>query len=111
MATGTIWNIRERLEENFSQAISLLEHAAESPDVRIQIAASAEIRHHLELADKMLREITSMEETLAFQDQVIELLGRISKRERDRFVEAWKKRCAGEPGPTICTKTDDSRVG
>ena len=91
MANGTIWNIRDQLEENFGQVKALLETAAINTDVRVQISAATEIRHHLELANRMLATLADVEAVSQFQDMVFELLGRISKKERDRFVEAWKE--------------------
>ncbi|MEP6756919.1 MAG: hypothetical protein ABJA67_15550 [Chthonomonadales bacterium] len=90
VASGTIWDVRAQLEENFDGVKALLDQAATNTDVRVQIAAATEIRHHLELANRMLATLGEVESVIAFQEMVIDLLGRISKKERDRFVEAWK---------------------
>src|SRR5437773_8713380 len=74
----SVWNVRERLEENFRRVEALLEEMARDGDARVRLAAAAELRHHIGLAEKTLRTAIRAEAVLEFEDVVLAALEQAS---------------------------------
>jgi hypothetical protein len=50
----SVWNVRERLEENFRRVEALLREMEAADDPKMRLAAAAELRQHIALAQKTL---------------------------------------------------------
>ena len=74
MRTRNVWDIRARLQENFSRVEALLREMEVSSEPKLRLAVAAEIRQHLSLAESTLRILTRAEQMKAFQETVLEAL-------------------------------------
>jgi len=83
---ASVWDIRERLQENFQRVESLLREMERDGDARIRLAAAAELRHHLELAQKTLEAAARAEAVRDFQDAVLEMLEEAGVAARARVL-------------------------
>ncbi|HXG24499.1 MAG TPA: hypothetical protein VNJ09_08105, partial [Chthonomonadales bacterium] len=53
-AADSVWDVRQRLQENFRRVEALLREIEDTDDAKMRLAAAAEIRQHIALAEKTL---------------------------------------------------------
>ncbi len=83
----SLWDIRARLEENFRRVETLLGEMEAAQDSRMRLAAAAELRQHLALAEKTLETLSKVEAVRAFEETVLDALGAASAKVRRKVME------------------------
>ena len=81
-----LFNVPRRLQENFARVESILKSIQNEEDWRAKIAAAAELRHHIELAQKTLEAASSVEAVRAFEIAVINILEESGAQVRQRVI-------------------------
>ncbi len=89
---GSVWDVRERLEENFHRVETLLEEMEGTEDPALRLAAAAEIRQHIALAERALRAVSRAEEVRAFEEAVLEALEAANATVRRKVVDILNAR-------------------
>lgn len=83
----SVWDIRKRLEENFNRVETLLREMEVMEDAQLRLAAAAEIRQHIALAERALRAASRAEEVRAFEEVVLTALGTANENIRRKVVD------------------------
>ena len=87
-AALSVWNVFERLQENFERISGILRRIeAEDGDSRIRIAAAAENRKHIELAERLLETALRVEAQRKFEEFVLNALSRASVIQRRAAID------------------------
>ncbi len=90
----SIWDVRERLEENFRRVERLLTEMEMQQVPKMRLAAAAEMRQHIALAEKTLETAARAEAVRAFEEIVLTVLSEASAKVLRRVLEALKARGA-----------------
>ncbi len=91
----SVWDVRERLAENFKRVEAMLGEVQQSGDERIRLAAAAELRHHIALAEKVLETAIGAEAQRIFEETVLSALEKASPALRRKVIGILNGR-AGE---------------
>lgn len=86
------WDVRRTLDESFRQVRSILDGPLTDADPRLRLAACAEIRQHIALAERVLESASSAEAARVFQEIVLDALGAASLKVRKRVLEVLNER-------------------
>ena len=95
----SIWNIAQRLEENFKRVESILAKLESEGTPESQIAAAAELRQHIALAEKALATAVEVHAVEEFQQTVLDALAEAGPVVRKRVIDALTARQSGPPKP------------
>jgi hypothetical protein len=95
----SIWNIAQRLEENFKRVESILRKLEEEGAPESQIAAAAELRQHIALAEKALSTAVEAHAVEEFQQAVLDALAEAGPLVRKRVIDVLSARQTGPPRP------------
>src|SRR3989442_1009869 len=87
-----VFDISARLQENFQRVEAILTGMQSAEDPHIQLAAAAELRQHIIIAERTLETAGSAEAVQRFQNIVIEAVGRISQKARREIINALNQR-------------------
>lgn len=94
---GSVWDVRARLEENFRRVEAVLREMESASDPKMRLAAAAELRQHIALAEKTLETAARAEGVRAFEEVVMEALAAASVRVRRKVMDILNARAdAGE---------------
>ncbi len=88
----SVWNVRERLEENFRRVEALLREMEAADDPKMRLAAAAELRQHIALAQKTLETAARAEAVQAFEEAVMEALEAANVTVRRRVIDVLNER-------------------
>jgi hypothetical protein len=92
----SLWDIRARLDENFRRVAALLEQMEREQEPRMRLAASAELRYHIALAQKTLEAASKEEAVRAFEDIVLAAIAESNTKVWRRVLERLRMRCVNE---------------
>jgi len=92
VAADSVWDVRQRLQENFRRVESLLREMEDAEDSKMRLAAAAEIRQHIALAERTLATATRAEAVRAFEEVVLEALAQANARVRRKVIEVLNAR-------------------
>jgi len=90
----SIWDVRERLQENFERVEAALVQIESEADARLRLAAAEELRQHIALANKTLETAVRAEAVQAFQEVVLQALEEASATVRRKVIEKLNARAA-----------------
>ncbi len=90
--THSVWNVRERLEENFRRVEALLREMETADDPKMRLAAAAELRQHIALAQKTLETAARAEAVQAFEETVLAALEAASVTVRRKVIDVLNER-------------------
>ena len=90
-----LWDVTGRLEENFRRVEAALRQIEMEGDRRLSLAAAAELRQHIALAEKVMQTAISAEGRQKFQETILKALDESSPELRRRVMEILNER-AGE---------------
>jgi hypothetical protein len=107
----SVWDVRDRLEENFRKVMELLGEMETAQDGKMRLAAAAELRQHIALAEKTLETASRAEAVRAFQDSVLDALAEANESVRRRVVELLRTRNAHGRDDTRRVGADAGRDG
>ena len=93
----SIWNIAQRLEENFKRVESILQKLEQEDNPDDQIAAAAELRQHIALAEKDLATAVEAHAVEEFQKAVLEAIAESAPLVRKRVIDFLSARNSGLP--------------
>ena len=82
-----LWDISERLQENFQRVEAILNSITDEDDPRAKIEAAAEMRHHIALAQKTLEAASRVEAVRAFENTVMRILEESGAAIRRRVID------------------------
>ena len=82
----SVWDVRERLAENFKRVELMLAEVERSGDERVRLAAAAELRHHIALAEKVLETAIGAEAQRIFEETVLSALEQTSPALRRKVI-------------------------
>ena len=88
----SVWDVRERLQENFNRVEAILREMEASSDARERLAAAEEIRQHIGLAEKTLETAARAEAVRAFEDVVLSALAEASAAVRKKVIDTLNAR-------------------
>ena len=91
----SVWDVRERLAKNFKRVEAMLGEVQQSGDERVRLAAAAELRHHIALAEKVLETAIGAEAQRIFEETVLSALEKASPALRRKVIGILNGR-AGE---------------
>jgi hypothetical protein len=91
----SLYDVRDRLQENFRRLETLLRNAETGDDPRVLITAAAELRQHIALAEKALDTAIRADAVRAFEDAVLDAIGEASATVRRRVIAHLNQRAAG----------------
>ncbi len=91
----SIWDVRERLQENFERVEAALAQIESDADARLRLAAAEELRQHIALANKTLETAVRAEAIQAFQEVVLQALEEAGAAVRRKVIEKLNARAAG----------------
>lgn len=97
---NTVWNVRERLEENFRRVESILGEMAAQEDPKLRLAAAGELRQHIALAEKTLETAVRAETVRAFEDAVMDALDAAGRQVRRKVLKVLNER--GSSAGLLC---------
>lgn len=97
----SVWDVRERLEENFRRVKALLSEMEMEQEPKMRLAAAAELRQHIALAERTLQAVCRAEAVRAFEDIVLAALADAEVSVRRRVIETLRAR--SEHGRDDCT--------
>jgi hypothetical protein len=83
----TVWDVRRRLDESFGRVLRLLGEAELSEDVKVRLAVSAEIRHHITLAERAVESLAKAEQYMTLEQAVMDALDTVSPDLAERVAE------------------------
>ena len=83
-----VWDIRNRLQENFRRVEALFEQIAAEDDARGRLAAVAEMRRHIELAEKTLERTVDRDAQRDFEEAVLAALESVDVMVRQKVIDA-----------------------
>ena len=98
-STLSIWNLADRLEENFKRVESILLKLEKEDDPDAQIAAAAELRQHIALAEKALATAVENHAVEEFQQAILDALAEAAPTVRKRVIDLLNARETGPPKP------------
>ena len=81
-----IFNIGARLQQNFARVESILRSIQDETEWQARIAAAAELRRHIELAQKTLEAASRVEAVRAFEIAVMNILEESGAQIRQRVI-------------------------
>src|SRR2546421_12110384 len=85
--TLSIWNIAQRLEENFKRVESILQNLESEGTAESQIGAAAELRQHIALAEKALATAVEAHAVEEFQQAILDALADAAPMVRKRVID------------------------
>jgi len=85
---GEVWDIRNRLQENFLRVQALFDQMDPEAHASEKLAAVAELRRHIQLAEKTLERTADREGLARLQSAILSLLEQADPDLRDRLAEA-----------------------
>ena len=88
----SIWNVRERLQENFRRVEALLAEMETQKDLKMRLAAAGEMRQHIALAEKTLETAARAEAVRVFEEIVLTMLTEAGAQVRKAVMDALKAR-------------------
>lgn len=94
----SVWDVRQRLQENFRRVEALLREIEDTDDSKMRLAAAAEIRQHIALAEKTLATATRAEAVRAFEEVVLEALAQASAKVRRKVIDVLNARASDMGG-------------
>ena len=87
--TGSVFNLRKRLEENFSRVEEILTKL-ESGETQDKLVVASELKQHIAAEQKMLETALRAEAVEAFQQAVLAAQEKASATVRKRVIEALR---------------------
>jgi uncharacterized membrane protein YccC len=94
----TIWDITERLQENFRRVEAILNRIeSNDEDAAVQIAAAAEIRQHIALAHKTLECAARLESVRNFESAIFQALDEAGVTVRRKVMDILNARQQATP--------------
>ena len=88
-----IYDIARRLQDNFQQVQRILDRIQQSEEnTELQLAAAAELRQHIALAEKTLESTRRLEAQAHLEQAVIEVLEETSPRLRKKVIDKLNER-------------------
>ena len=88
----TVWEIRDRLDENFQRIRHILENPQPDSANAIQLGAIAEARLNIALAEKAYDSTLNAEAERRFEDAVLQTLERASPNLRKECIRRLNER-------------------
>src|SRR5438477_4284621 len=90
-----LWDVTERLQENFKRVEDALRQIEREGDRRLSLAAAAELRQHIALAEKVMQTAISTDTRQIFEQTILKALEESSPELRRRVIAILNER-AGE---------------
>jgi hypothetical protein len=101
-----IWQIRDRLNENFQRVQQLLARLPADSDSRAQLDLLAEVRQNIALANRASETTVALESAQVFEQAVLDTLERASPNLRKEFIrrlnereQTWRSKYDRRPRP------------
>lgn len=85
---GSVWQIRRSLNASYRVVLSVLESLEAEDDPRPRLAAIAEVRRHIALAQQVLRDGARADAVREFERAVLDVLAGADETLRQRVIEA-----------------------
>jgi hypothetical protein len=82
-----VWDVRERLEENFRRVEAMLTEMQIQEDGRLRLAAAAELRKHIALAESTLAVAVKAETQRLFEETVIAAIAEVGPALRRKVID------------------------
>jgi len=101
---SNVWEVRDRLNENYNRAQQILDTMPEDSDTRSRCGVVAEVRQHIALANRASEITLALEAARVFEDAVIETLANVNPNLRKEFIrrlnereQIWRSRYTRRP--------------
>lgn len=107
---GSVWDVRERLEENFRRVETLLTTVEAGDDPKLCLAAAGEVRQHLALAEKALDTVSRAEAVREFEETVLAVLAEVSPVLRRKVMDALNEKADGQAETADVLRGDEYPV-
>ncbi len=98
-APRTIWDIRERLDENYRRVEALRREFETTDDRKLRLAVVTEMRQHIALAEKTLESAARTEAVRAFEEAVLEALAHADATVRQKVMDVLNARVVSDNLP------------
>jgi hypothetical protein len=98
-APRSVWDIRERLDENYRRVEALLREIETADDRKLRLAAVTELRQHIALAEKTLESAARTEAVRAFEETVLEALAHADATVRQKVMDVLNARVVSDNLP------------
>lgn len=105
-AARGVWNVRDRLEENFGRVETLLQEMETESDSKMRLAAAAELRRHIAEARGTLDIASRTDAVRAFEQIVISALEAASITVRRRVMDALNARASEDVAAGVLRETE-----
>src|SRR5690242_13983775 len=92
-----LWDVRERLRENLVRVEAALKQIEQEGDKKLGLAAAAELRQHIVMAERALETTISADAQRIFEETVLKVMDEAGPELRKRIVALLNER-AGEAG-------------
>lgn len=90
--SSDIWEVRDRLNENYQRVQQLLAKLPADSDTRAQLDLFAEVRHNIALANRASETTLALESAQVFEQAVLDTLERASPNLRREFIRRLNER-------------------
>lgn len=92
-ATASLWDVKRAAEENYARALELLKMCdVDGASISDRAKVLAEIRRHFEFSMNVMQTMYSINETQAFQEEVLTILDECEPGTRERILERLRQR-------------------
>ncbi len=103
-ASCSVWDIRERLDENYRRVEALLREFETTDDRKLRLAVVTEMRQHIALAEKTLESAARTEAVRAFEEAVLETLAHADATVRQKVMDVLNARSVSDNLPREAAK-------
>lgn len=90
--SGSVWDVRVRLEENFERVAGMLREMESLAEPKDRLAVAAELRQHIALAGRALELAARAQAVREFEETVLDVLASVDPGLRRRVVDELNAR-------------------